>query len=250
MRDFDDSTLWRISEYERFRAESGQSGFGRKDSATVLPTTLVAELSQLQRQQRSNDALEVVAACTRQRESALILLRHRDLVWPLTLFPRSNLYHLRRPFIDELAAGSRDLEVISVEPAGLRPPGHLMHERIADGSGYRHLPPLLWALAMHAPRVNVLDDIAGRAAYRVSAEFVDEGIMLAGALGPTLRRLRSEIASLKEMATWPGMDRERAARVLNGIYLLGGLIVLRSHSAARHDTSVDRRLLDWVRSRR
>jgi hypothetical protein len=27
MRDFDDSTLWRISAYERLRAETGNSGF-------------------------------------------------------------------------------------------------------------------------------------------------------------------------------------------------------------------------------
>jgi hypothetical protein len=247
MRNFNDSTLWRISEYERMRAEAGQAGFARPSPNTVLPTTLVAELSQLERRRGDGDLLEVVAACMRQHESALILVRHRGLVWPLTLFPRNNLYHLPRSLIDSLPEGSRELEVISVEPPGLRPPGHLMHERIADRPGYRHLPPLLWALALYAPRATLLDDIAGRAAYRVTADFVDEGILRAGALGPALKRLRSEITSLSEIARWPGMDRERAARVLNGIYLQGGLIVLRSHAAARRDVDIEHRLRHWLR---
>ena len=248
MRSFDDSTLWRISAYERFRAESGHSGFARLDNSTVLPTTLAAELTALEHKHRSGDVIEVLAACVRKQESALILLRHRDLVWPLTLFPQSNLYHLPRPILDALEGGNRDLEVLAIEPPGLRPPGHVMHDRIADGPGYRALAPLLWALAMHAPRARLLDDIAGRVAYRVSADFVDEGIALAGALSPVLHRLRLEITTLDQMARWHGMDRERAARLLNGVYLQGGLIVLRSHRQARvgHDSG----FFGWLRSKR
>ncbi len=250
MRDFDDSTLWRISAYERFRAESGDSGFVRLNNATLLPTTLNADLSRLQQQRRSGDPLEVVAACLRQRETALILIRLDGLVWPLTLFPRQNLYHLPRSIIEALEAGGRDIEVISVEPPGLRPPGHMMHERIADPAHYRPLPALLWALALHAPRAELLEDIAGRAAYRVSADFVDQGIALAGALGPVLRRLRSEIASQADIAGWPGMNRQRAARLLNGIYLQGGLIVLRTHHAARDEAAPAHGMFGWFRTRR
>ncbi len=233
MRSFDDTTLWRVSAYERWREETGTSGFASLGPSTVLPTTLNAELTLLQRKHHDTDVLEVVAACIRQRESALILLRHNGLVWPVTLFPRNNLYHLPRPIIESLETGNRDLEVLAIEPPGLRPPGHVMTERVADGPGYRLLTPLLWALALYAPRAHLLDDIAGRAAYRVSAEFVSEGLVQAGALGPVLRRLRQEIASIDDIAGWPGMDLERAERVLNGVYLQGGLIVLRTHRAAR-----------------
>jgi hypothetical protein len=250
VRDFDDSTLWRISTYERMRAETGDSGFARLNTSSVLPTTLSAELSQLQRAQSSGDALEVVAACVRQQESALILLRHRDLVWPLTLFPRHNLYHLPRSIVESLEQGVRDLEVIAVEPPGLRPPGHAMHERIADGPGYRPLTPLLWTLALHAPRETLFDDIAGRAAYRLVSDFTPEAGVLAGALGPALRRLRVEIASLADIAGWPGMNRARAARLLNGVYLQGGLMVLRTHVAARDSASGRERLRGWWRTGR
>lgn len=250
MRDFDDSTLWRISTYERMRAETGDSGFARLNEKSVLPTTLNAELSHLHRVHLSGDALEVVAACIRQRESALLILRHRELVWPLTLFPQHNLYHLPRSIIESLEQGVRDLEVISVEPPGLRPPGHAMHERIADGPGYRPLAPLLWTLALHAPRETLFEDIAGRAAYRLVSDFTPEASALAGALGPALKRLRVEIASLADVARWPGMDRERAARLLNGVYLQGGLMVLRTHVAARDSASGRERLRGWWRAGR
>jgi hypothetical protein len=177
-----------------------------------------------------------------------VLLRHRGFVWPLTLFPRHNLYHLPRSIIEELDGGNRDMAVLSVEPPGLRPPGHPIHERVRDTADYRPLPPLLWALAMKAPRAHLLEDIAGRVAYRISSSFLDEGISFAGALSPLLRRLRREVSSLHQIAQWPGMDKERAARVLNGVYLQGGLIVLRSPRLARQGQSGG--LLGWLRSGR
>jgi hypothetical protein len=250
LKDFDDSTLWRISAYERFRAEAGQSGFARLNESTVLPTTLHAELSRLQHQQRAGDPLEIIAACQRHLESALMLLRLAGLVWPLTLFPRHHLYHLPRPIIETLESGNRDVEVIAVEPPGLRPPGHSMNERVGDPDHYRPLQPLLWALALHGPRADLLDDIAGRAAYRVSASFIADGLALAGALSPALKRLRAEIASQVEIARWPGMDRQRAARLLNAIYLQGGLIVLRAHPAAREGVQGEKRAFGWLRGKR
>ena len=251
MRTVEDSTLWRISAYDRWCEQHGNSGFAPLTPSTVLPTTLNAELSTLERKHLRNDVLEVVAACMRQRESALVLLRHRDLVWPLTLFPRSNLYHLPRSILESLEVGSRDLEVLAVEPPGLRPPGHVQTERIADGPGYRPLVPLLWSLALHAPQSHLLVDISGRAAYWVSAEFASAGIAHAGAMGPVLKRLRQGVASLDEIAHWPGMDAERAARLLNGLYLQGGLIVLRSHRAAREEHPQGlARLRSWFTRRR
>ena len=248
-KDFNDSTLWRISAYERFQAETAHSGFARLAGNTVLPTTLNAELLHLQRVQRSGHVLEVVAACIRQRESALIILRHGGLVWPLTLFAQSNLYHLPRSLVEELPDSGRDIEVIGVEPAGLRPPGHVMHERVADRPDYRHLPPLLWALALHTPGGRLLEEIGGHAAYRIAAGCTDDGA-LSGALKSSFVRLRSEIASQRDIARWPGMDADRAARLLNGVYLQGELIVLRTHRAAHAEMARKGGLMDRFRNRR
>jgi hypothetical protein len=237
MRDFDDSTLWRVSAYERMRSETGQSGFACLNAPTALPTTLVSELARLEHASRASEVLDVVAACLRHRESALIVLRHDTLVWPLTLFPQQGLYQLARPIVESLESGNLDLRVITVEPPSLRPPGHATHERVADLASYRPLPALLWALTLHAPRARLLDDIAGRAAYRLSANFTPDASALAGALSAALRRLRTQAASLDEIARWPGMDRERATRLVNGLYLQSGLMVLRAHPAARSSAS-------------
>jgi hypothetical protein len=242
LRDFEDSTLWLVSSFERMRAETGNSGFARLNAGSVLPSTLTAELTQLGRERRSGGVLDVVAACIRQRESALILLRHRGLVWPLTVFPNLNLHHLPRPITSSLEQSNLDLQVIGVEPPGLRPPNHVIYEPISEESSYRPLHPLLWVLAQHAPSAQLVEDIAGRAAYRVAADFTPDAVAIAGALGPALRRLRTEIASLPDIARWPGMDRERATRLLNGVYLQGGLMVLRSHHAARDPASPVSRL--------
>jgi len=214
-RNLDDSTLWRVSAFERQRGERGDSGFARLSDSRLLSNSMSAELSQLRRSDRADDVLETVAACMRCRESALILLRRDGLVWPLTLFPQIHLYHLPRAIDPSLQQGSRDMEVIAVEPPC-----------------YRGLAPLLWALALHVPAARLLRAISGHAAYRITAGLGGEGV-LAGALRSSFVQLRSQIASQRDIAAWPGMDAERAARLLNGAYLQGGLIVVRSHPAAR-----------------
>lgn len=249
MRDFDASTLWRISGYERMLAETGGTGYERLARQTVLPTTLMSELTQLAQARCSDDVVEVVAACMRQSESALLLLSHQGLVWPLTLFPRQESYHLPRPLIDSVQTQGQDLHVIGVEPPGLRPLGDPRHERIGDPANYRPLAPLLWALALNAGQGALLGDIAGRAAYRLAAGFDVDACQAGGALAPALRRLRSDSAALADISRWPGMNRPRATRLLNAIYLQGGLMVLRAHPQAQRAPTRFDRLRDWFKGR-
>ena len=68
-RDFDDSTLWRISAFERQRSERGDSGFVRLSDSSLPSNSMSAELPQLQRIDRADDVLETVAACLRCHES-------------------------------------------------------------------------------------------------------------------------------------------------------------------------------------
>jgi hypothetical protein len=244
MRGFEESTLWRVSAYERARQESGTSGFARLQGASVLPTTLVSELQHLQREAASNDVLEVVGACLRQQEAALMCLRYGDLVWPITLFPAQMLYHSPRNFseagLDELAS----LKVLAVEPPGVRPPGHAMSERVGAEEHYHALAPLLWAVALHGPRKHLLGEIAGRAAYRYApSRSLDDSLVAPGALGAALQRLKRESASLRDIALWPGLSVERASRLLNALYLTSGLMVTRTHPAAREEPGRLRRLL-------
>ena len=233
MRDFDDSTLWRISGFNRVRLETGSSGFARLTQATVLPTTLLADLRRLDADPGAGDVLEVVAACLRHREAALLCLQHAGLVWPITLFPVQQVYHSPRALAAVPGEGLATLTLLTAEPPGVRPPGHWMHERIAHAEHYRPLLPLLWSLALQGPRDTLLAEIAGTAAYRATRRPSEDGLITSGAISSAAERLRRETVPLRAIAAWPGMSVERASRLLNGLYLISALLVTRAHPSAR-----------------
>lgn len=227
------STLWRISAFERLREVDTTS--------QMLPTTLMADLAQLERRGQGQDVLETLAACLRHREPALLYLGLDEHVWPITLFPAHWLVHARHePAVLGPAEALARLRLLATERPGVRPPGHWMAERVADDAHYRPLRPLLWTLALHGPRAALLAEIGGRAAYRVTSAGATERPALSGALGPALQRLRQDAASLHDMQHWPGLSLERASRLLNALYLSGGLMVTRTHPAAREEPGARR----------
>jgi len=249
MRDFEDSTLWHVSEFERVRQQTGTSGFARLDGPSVLPTTLVADLQRLSsKEEPSGDVLEVIAACMRHREPALLCLQYEGLVWPVTIFPMNMLYHSPRDMAQAAGAALGRVTLLSAEPPGVRPPGHWMHERVANTEHYHPLAPLLWSLAIDGPRVTLLGEIAGTAAYRALKSPKDEGVTLPGALGSAAERLRRETVPVRTIATWPGMSIDRAIRLLNGLYLSAALLSTRAHPAARPEPRTGLREM-WRNSR-
>jgi hypothetical protein len=247
VRDFEDSTLWRISAFERIRQETGSSGFMRLAGPTLLPTTLLSDLRRLDADPRSGDVLEVIAACMRHHEPALLCLAHEDLVWPVTLFPDEGLYHSPRDLREASADGMAALKLATAEPPGVRPPGHWMHERIAQAEHYRPLAPLLWTVALNGPRRSLLAEIAGPAAYRLVGSSDGDRLTAPGALGSAMERLQRGSVTLREIAQWPGMSVERASRLLNGLYLAGRLLVSRTRAVADEAGQSDR---GWFGKRR
>jgi hypothetical protein len=234
MRDFEDSTLWRISEFDRVREQTGTSGYGSLARDTVLSPTLVAELNNLGGPGGDNpDVIELLAACLRLREPALIYFRCEGLIWPVTVFPAEGVYHSPRNIVQ---AGDRSLAALqagSVEPPGVRPPGHWMFERVATKECYHPLLPALWAIALRGPSRELISEIGGFAAYRALRAPASEGFPTPGALGPAALKLHRESVSLQHILRWPGMSLERSLRLLNGLYLTSNLLVSRSHPNAR-----------------
>ena len=250
VRSFDDTTLWRISAFDRMRDETGTSGFAKLDGATVLPSTLLADLSRFDEPAHARDVLEVMAACMRNLSPALIYLGHEELVWPVTVFPTQMLYHSPRDMTQASRGGLADLRFIDVEPPGVRAPGHWMHERVAGAEQYRSLSDLLWLMALHGPRGTLLAEIGGVAAYRAVKDIESEGQLVTGAMGSAAIRLRRETVALRDIAGWPGMSVERASRLVNALYLTGGLLVTRTHPAARADPGAARRAFGLGKPRR
>lgn len=204
------------------------------DRPTLLPTTLLADLRRLQADGANTDVLEVIAACVRNHEAALLYLEQGAFVWPVTVFPREGLYHSPRDAVS-MASGfaiSR-LRLLSAEPPGVRAPGSSMPERVASPDKYHPLASLLWIVALHGPRSALLSEISGRVAYRVVFSNTKDLPPSKGADSSTVLRLERESAPLGEIARWPGMSVERASRLLNALYLCGALLVSRSHPAAR-----------------
>ena len=246
MKTFDPSDLWRISDFRRARSEGRFELEDVPGRATLLPTTLLTDLRRIRGDPTTSDVLEVIAACLRHHEPALLYLEQGQFVWPVTVFPREALYHSPRS-AEAMAAtfALSQLRLVSAEPPGVRPPGSILVERVASPEKYHPLAGLVWTVALHGPRGTLLSEINGRAAYRVVAtgDHARDLPPLKGAISSTVARLEQRSSSLSEMARWPGMSIDRASRILNALYLSGMLLVSRAHPAARGATAGWRRLL-------
>jgi hypothetical protein len=179
------------------------------------------------------EVLEVMAAALRHGRSLRVELRHecRELVW--TVFPHQKLFHcllsadgLRRLHLNRL-------HVERIEPARREPPA--VDAKAAHTFALR---PLLWDLALHGARSDLLPEIAGPVAYRISPagdlaglQQLEQGATLAAAI----TRLRRETTALADIERWPGFNRERAQRLVNGLYLNAALMVSRTHPSAIQD---------------
>ncbi len=224
--------LMRVSEFHR-RPRGLDSGV---DAGTTeldaLNPSLMQDLLRFEGEQGSKDGLdllEVLAAALRHNRALLLQLQLDYSVIPLTLLPASRQVACPLTLPQLLKLRLSDLRVLRVEPA--HPP--------EQGGEHGHGPallqpmgPLVWELALRGARAELLPEIAGVAAYRVNPGASLLTLDLGGSLSAAVQRLRQQPTPLRELATWPGFDRDRATRLLNGLYLQAALIVSRSHPGA------------------
>lgn len=228
--------LLRASAFERYLqdldGEDSVPNAGISSRISQLNPTLRDDLLRFERAGSGSEALEVVAACLRHATRLTIHLQCDDRVLPLTVFAPERLVHCPVPMEEVVFRHLPQWRVMHLEPAVLRPPGD--PERPLVGAAELHHPiePLLWQLAMRGQRRELLPEIAGPAVYRTAPGLEIETLPARGALMAAVRRLAREPVSLRELANWPGLDRDRASRLLNALYLLSGLIVSRAHPAA------------------
>jgi hypothetical protein len=135
-----------------------------------------------------------------------------------------------------LAKPLTELRVMHVEPAMLRPPGDEESGLVGEERLHFPLAPLLWELAMRGGRSELLPEIAGPAVYRITPGLQLGSVQASSTLLAAIYRLRGEASTLSDIAEWPGMDRERAIRLLNALYLQAGLMVSRSHPDAINES--------------
>jgi hypothetical protein len=235
---FGEPELMRASVFERYLEEIARGARDGRPATRLssLSPSLTQDLLRFEQQGRPADVLEVVAACVRHARNVTAHLRCDDKALPLTLFPRERLLHCPIDLTAVLEAKQGvSLAVLQVEPAVLRPPGDAEASLVGDALAYRPLPPLLWAMAVRGTRAELLPEVGGAAVYRVSPGFDLSLLPASGPLRAVVQRLRREVASQREIAGWPGMNRERSTRLINALYLQAGLMVSRSHPAALGD---------------
>jgi hypothetical protein len=231
---FGEPELLKASAYRRYLDELEADTLSGRSSGPLsqLSPSLRADLWRREQHGGGHDIIEAVAACMRHSSRVTIHLQCAQRVVPLTVFPRERLVHCPMDLAELVDRYLAQLQVMHLEPAVLRPPGDAARELVGEARRYQPLEPLLWVLAMRGPRRELLPEIAGPAVYRVSPALDLAPLPVSGALRAAIARLHHQAISLSVLAAWPAFDRERAARLLNALYLQAGLIVSRSHPDA------------------
>jgi hypothetical protein len=182
------------------------------------------------------DVLEVMAASVRHASAVTIHCTHGKRALPISVFPQQQCVHCPLS-LDSLGAEALGtMTVLHVEPALLAPPGHSRLTGTKDAHLYSPLAHWLWDFSWHGTRTELLPAIAGPAAYRIGPTLawarwpMDQGLLSA------VERLLDNSVNIRELSELPGMSRQRAARLLNALYLQAGLIVTRSNREAFNDS--------------
>lgn len=226
--------LMRASTYQRYLEELDADAppGGVSSRIASLGPSLMADLLRFENEAGGSELLEVMAACVRHTKRVTMQLQNGDRVVPLTVFPHERLVHCPLALDELLGKDAAELRVMHIEPALRRPPGDPEAELVGDDEQHHALTPLLWDLAMRGLRRNLLPEIAGPAVYRVVPALDIAALPISGALLASVLRLQRQAAGLRELSDWPGLDRDRAIRLLNALYLQAGLIVSRTHPDA------------------
>ena len=234
---FGEPDLMRASAFRRYLDEEARHGEAQTTTGrlSTLSPSLMLDLLRFEQQGQQSGALEILAACIRHARKLLVHLQADERVVPLTVFLVERLVHCPMPMGQFMELSLDELSVLHVEPALLRPPGDRVRAMVGEAQHNHPLAPVLWELALRGSRGELLPEIGGHAAYRISAGLNLRTLQLGGSMAEAVARLKCETSGLRAIAQWPGFDRERATRMLNGLYLQGGLMVSRTHPAASHD---------------
>lgn len=203
----------------------------RAPRPTSLSPSLLAELDRFERKAEGADPLEVLAACIRHARPLVVILEIATRLLSLRLYPLQGLFVCPADFLDLTEDRLQQLKVVRVQP------GHPHQEPVpgtADATERTgSLTLLAWQLAMVGGRFELLPEIAGRACYRVSRATDLNDLPIDDAATGLLRRMQRDNLALDDIAAVPGVGFERACRLVNAVYLQGGLITLRFAPASR-----------------
>ena len=202
---FGEPELMRASAFRRYLDDVARQGEpdAMASRLSTLSTSLMLDLMRFEQEGKQGGVIEILAACIRHARKLLIHLQMQDRVVPLTIFPVEHLVHCPMPMTQFLALPLGDLSVLHVEPAMLRPPGDRMQAMVGEPQHYSALGPMLWELALRGARDELLPEIAGQAAYRISPGLNLRILDLSGSMAEAVARLKRDTTNLRECRSGP-----------------------------------------------
>jgi hypothetical protein len=208
--------------------------------SSTLGSSLLSDLRRFAHEPGGAELLAVVAAGVRHARALVMYLQHAGAVISVSVLPREQLFHSAVDLCELPIEALGRLRLLHVEPE---------LDLIGKGGGSPLQPqtsrlgplaPLLWLLAMHGPRSELLPEVAGPAKYRLAPTWSENGLPIDATLLPLLQRMRGEALSLEALADWTVPQRLPVRRLLNALYLQSGLIVTRAFSTAQREPAVRR----------
>lgn len=210
------------------RSAAKRSGHGSSEAGHTRLESLSPSLLQDLRRFASEydpvdglDLLEVLAAALRHHSALQLHLQDADRLLTLAVLPARRLLRWALPVAPWQTLHLAELRVLRVAAVA--------DNAAAGGECDFDLSPMLWELALRGARGALLPEIDEPATYRVNPGASLDVMAADSPLAGAVQRLQGTTTPLREIATWPGFDRDRAIRLLNALYLQSALIVTRSH---------------------
>jgi len=205
-------------------------------SPSTLSPSLLTDLRRFADEFCDTDLLPVLAAIVRHLKPLVMHLHHGDRIIALSVFPREQQFHCNLDLCAIPADETSRLRLMHVGPI-FATESHGLTDVALPHVGI--LAPLLWHLALHGARDELLPEIAGPVRYRLAPGVPLRSLPMDAWCLPMLHCLRGEASTLEELAQRTALGRSRARRLLNAIYLQGRLMITRSLPMQRR-TSIAR----------
>jgi hypothetical protein len=236
---FADTTQFRPTDVVGTDGDPGEPLPPSTFTSTLSPSLLL-DLQRFADGGGGAELLPALAASVRHARPLALHLQHGRSVLRLSVFPRDRLFHCALPLCALGHGELARLRLVHLEPESLLAP-FAPDGSHASALEFGALAPLLWLLALHGSRDELLPEIGGTVCYRLSPGLDLRGLPIERRDMPLLQRLRQTPSSMDELIAWSVLDPARVRRLLNALYLQSGLIISRAFTVPPQDEASARR---------
>jgi hypothetical protein len=156
-----------------------------------LDPSLHQDLLRFEQKGRQSELLEVMAGAVRHSSAVTVHLQLHEHVIALTVFPVHRLVHCQVAMAAFFELQLTELEVLRVEKAHMQVPDLQTLAQSHVQAQFAPLGKLLWELSLRGSRDELLPEIAGQAAYRITPTVDLSALELTGSLASACEKLQA-----------------------------------------------------------